>query len=131
MDVVEHNDVVQAVAPKRADESLRVRVLPRGTRRRDDFLDAQGSRRPPLVRIRTATCWRNSSSRTRSWCCVRSGAPAAGSGSVGKTRAAPPQDFGVRTRDALDVAIRRGMDLIGADDARAWFTHCGYQAHGI
>jgi len=26
--------------------------------------------------------------------------------------------------------LRRGMDLIGADDARAWFTHCGYQAHG-
>ena len=41
------------------------------------------------------------------------------------------KDFGARTRDALDVAIRRGMDLIGADDARAWFTHCGYQAHGI
>jgi transposase len=41
------------------------------------------------------------------------------------------KDFGARTRDALDVAIRRGMDLIGADDARAWFTHCGYQAHAI
>jgi transposase len=41
------------------------------------------------------------------------------------------RDFGARTRDALDVAIRRGMDLIGADDARAWFTHCGYGAHGI
>jgi len=41
------------------------------------------------------------------------------------------KDFGARTRDALDVAIRRGMDLIGADDARACFTHCGYQAHGI
>jgi transposase len=41
------------------------------------------------------------------------------------------KDFGARTRDALDVAIRRGMDLIGADDARAWFTHCGYQARGI
>ena len=39
--------------------------------------------------------------------------------------------IGARTRDALDVAIRRGMDLIGADDARAWFTECGYQAHGI
>jgi transposase len=39
--------------------------------------------------------------------------------------------FGARTRDALDVAVRRGMDLIGADDARAWFTHCGHQAHGI
>jgi len=41
------------------------------------------------------------------------------------------KDFGARTREALDVAIRRAMDLIGADDARAWFTHCGYQAHGI
>jgi transposase len=41
------------------------------------------------------------------------------------------KDFGARTRDALDLAIRRGMDLIGADDARAWFTHCGYQARGI
>jgi transposase len=41
------------------------------------------------------------------------------------------KDFGARTRDALDVAIRRAMDLIGADDARAWFTHCGYQARGI
>ena len=41
------------------------------------------------------------------------------------------KDFGARSRDALDVAIRRAMDLIGADDARAWFTYCGYQARGI
>ena len=41
------------------------------------------------------------------------------------------KDFGARTRDALDVAIRRGMNLIGADDARAWFTHCDYRTHGI
>ncbi|HTP28798.1 MAG TPA: hypothetical protein VMK12_24450, partial [Anaeromyxobacteraceae bacterium] len=41
------------------------------------------------------------------------------------------KDFGARTREALDVTIRRAMDLIGADDALAWFTHCGYQAHGI
>jgi transposase len=41
------------------------------------------------------------------------------------------KDFGARTRDALDVAIRCAMDLIGADDARGWFTHCGYKAHGI
>jgi transposase len=40
------------------------------------------------------------------------------------------KDFGARTRDALDAAIRRGIDLIGADDARAWFTHCGYEAPG-
>jgi transposase len=40
------------------------------------------------------------------------------------------KDSGARTRDALDDAIRRAMDLIGADDAQAWFTHCGYGAHG-
>jgi len=40
------------------------------------------------------------------------------------------KEFGARTRDALDIAIRRAMDLIGADDALAWFTHCGYGAHG-
>lgn len=40
------------------------------------------------------------------------------------------KDFGARTHDALDAAIRRGIDLIGADDARAWFTHCGYEAPG-
>jgi transposase len=40
------------------------------------------------------------------------------------------KDFGARTREALDDAIRRAMDLIGADDAEAWFTHCGYGAHG-
>jgi transposase len=39
------------------------------------------------------------------------------------------KDFGARTREALDAAIRRAMDLISADDATAWFTHCGYQAH--
>jgi transposase len=40
------------------------------------------------------------------------------------------KDSGARTRDALHVAIRRGIDLIGADDARAWFTHSGYEAQG-
>jgi transposase len=40
------------------------------------------------------------------------------------------KDFGARTRDALDEAIKRAMDLIGADDAAAWFKHCGYEAHG-
>jgi len=38
------------------------------------------------------------------------------------------KDFGARTRDALDQAIKRAMDLIGADDAEAWFSHCGYEA---
>jgi len=41
------------------------------------------------------------------------------------------KDFGARSRETLDRAIRRGIDLIGADDASAWFTHCGYRAHGI
>jgi transposase len=40
------------------------------------------------------------------------------------------KDFGARTRDALDAAIKRAMDLIGADDAAAWFRHCGYGAPG-
>jgi transposase len=39
------------------------------------------------------------------------------------------KDFGARNREALDTAIRRAMDLICPDDASAWFTHCGYQAH--
>jgi transposase len=40
------------------------------------------------------------------------------------------KDFGARTRDALDQAIKRAMDLVGADDAEAWFRHCGYEAPG-
>jgi transposase len=36
------------------------------------------------------------------------------------------RDFGARTRDALDDAIRRAMDLIDCHDAAAWFAHCGY-----
>ena len=36
------------------------------------------------------------------------------------------REFGARTRDALDDAIHRAMDLIDAADAAAWFTHCGY-----
>jgi len=38
------------------------------------------------------------------------------------------KDFGARTREDLDTAIKRAMDLICADDAAGWFTHCGYQA---
>jgi transposase len=38
------------------------------------------------------------------------------------------KEFGARTRAALDHAIKRAMDLIGADDAAAWFTDCGYEA---
>jgi transposase len=36
------------------------------------------------------------------------------------------REFGARTREALDDAIRRAMDLIDARDAAAWFSHCGY-----
>src|SRR5512133_1721299 len=36
------------------------------------------------------------------------------------------KEFGARTRDALDDAIRRAMDLINGADAAAWFAHCGY-----
>lgn len=39
------------------------------------------------------------------------------------------KDFGARTREALETAIRRAMDLIVPDDAAGWFKHCGYQAH--
>ena len=35
--------------------------------------------------------------------------------------------FGARTRDALDTAVRRAMDLIDRHDAAGWFRHCGYQ----
>ena len=34
------------------------------------------------------------------------------------------REFGARTRDALDDAIHRAMDLIDAADAAAWFTLC-------
>jgi transposase len=37
------------------------------------------------------------------------------------------REFGARSRDALDVAIRRAMDLIDRHDAAGWFRHCGYQ----
>ena len=36
------------------------------------------------------------------------------------------RDFAARTRDALDEAIRRAMDLIDKHDAAACFKHCGY-----
>ena len=34
-----------------------------------------------------------------------------------------------RSEEALDAAIAQAMKLITPDDAGAWFTHCGYQAH--
>jgi transposase len=49
---------------------------------------------------------------------------------AGRELKAALKDFGARTRDALDVAARRGMDLIGTDDARTWFTHCGTRLMG-
>lgn len=33
---------------------------------------------------------------------------------------------GARTRDALDQAITEAFQLITAQDAVAWFKHCGY-----
>lgn len=39
------------------------------------------------------------------------------------------REFGARTRDTLDNAIRRAMDLIDSADAGGWFRHCGYGAH--
>lgn len=35
-----------------------------------------------------------------------------------------------RTRAALDEAITDGLATITTDDARGWFTHCGYQFAG-
>ncbi len=37
------------------------------------------------------------------------------------------REFAARTREALDEAIRRAMDLLDAHDTAAWFRHCGYQ----
>lgn len=39
------------------------------------------------------------------------------------------KEFAARTRDALDDAIRRAMDLIDGADASGWFAHCGYSGH--
>ena len=36
------------------------------------------------------------------------------------------REFGARTHDALDDAIRRAMDLIDGSEVSAWFGHCGY-----
>lgn len=35
---------------------------------------------------------------------------------------------GARTNDALQQAIAEALDAITAQDARGWFTHCGYLA---
>ena len=34
-----------------------------------------------------------------------------------------------RTREALQAAIAEALETITAQDARGWFTHCGYLAH--
>jgi transposase len=34
--------------------------------------------------------------------------------------------IGARTREALQEAIAQALTLITAQDARGWFTHCGY-----
>jgi hypothetical protein len=31
-----------------------------------------------------------------------------------------------RAQVGLDAAIRDALDLVTADDAHGWFTHCGY-----
>lgn len=36
--------------------------------------------------------------------------------------------FEALTVDTLDAAIARAVELITPDDARGWFTHCGYRA---
>ena len=36
------------------------------------------------------------------------------------------QRVGARTREALQEAIAAALDLITAQDALGWFTHCGY-----
>jgi hypothetical protein len=41
------------------------------------------------------------------------------------------EDFGARPVEDLHQAIRRAMDLVCADDAMDWFTHCGYGAPGM
>lgn len=37
---------------------------------------------------------------------------------------------GARTRDALEAAIATALDTITAQDAAAWFRHCGYDTPG-
>jgi transposase len=34
-----------------------------------------------------------------------------------------------RTQPALDEAISAAIDTVTAEDARGWFTHCGYPSH--
>jgi hypothetical protein len=41
VDLVQYDDVIEAFSAERADEPLRVRILPRGSRRRDYVLDSQ------------------------------------------------------------------------------------------
>ena len=35
----------------------------------------------------------------------------------------------VRTREALEAAIRQAIATVSESDARAWFKHCGYVLH--
>ena len=37
---------------------------------------------------------------------------------------------GARTHEALEEAIGRGLETITAQDAKGWFTHCGYPPVG-
>jgi hypothetical protein len=58
--------------------------------------------------------------------CGRMNGQTAGKWKVEGLDPIPHREFGARTRDALDEAIRRAMDLIDGVDAAAWFAHCGY-----
>ncbi len=41
VDLIEHDDMIEAFPAERADQPFRVRILPRGPRCRDHVLDAQ------------------------------------------------------------------------------------------
>ena len=47
MTFVQDDDVVQTLAPDRADDSFNVRILPGGSGSRHDVLDAHGGNRGP------------------------------------------------------------------------------------
>ena len=47
MRFAEHDDVVEALAAERADQSLRVRILPGAAWRTHDFVDADAGHAPP------------------------------------------------------------------------------------
>jgi transposase len=42
-----------------------------------------------------------------------------------------PREIGARTQDALAAAIGLALDRISPEDARAFFTHCGYRLPAV